>query len=284
MNSAILLLEGGAFRTLYTAGVLDALMEHEIYLDAAGVSGGALTGVNYISHQPDRSRCINLGSRHDPNYVGPGALKTEKGVIGFHYLFGELSQQVPFHEEDFFNSQQRFVAVATCCETGLPVYFDRSQVSREDFYKALTASSSLPMISQPVSIGGNTYLDGGLSTAIPIHWAMSQGYEKIIVVRTRDRSYRKPPESRKSKLLYKARYANHPMLRANLLSVSERYNRLMGELEELEAQGRIFVIAPEEPVTVTRLESDLSKLQALYEVGYADGDRCLDGLQDYLKG
>jgi predicted patatin/cPLA2 family phospholipase len=284
MNQAILLLEGGAFRTLYTAGVLDTLMEHQIWLDAAGVSGGALTGLNYISRQPDRSRCINLGSRHDPNYVGAKALKAEHGVIGFRYLFEDLSQQIPFREEDFFTSPQRFVAVATCCETGLPVYFDRDQMGRKDFYAALVASASLPLISQPVEIQGNTYLDGGLSTAIPIHWAIQQGYEKIVVVRTRDRSYRKPPESKKSKLLYKTRFAHHPMLKENLVTVSERYNRLMDDLEYLESQGRIFVLAPEIPVTVTRLESDLEKLQALYDQGKAETERRLPLLKEYLAG
>ncbi len=282
MNRAILLLEGGAFRTLYTAGVLDVLMEQDIYLDTAGVSGGALTGVNYLSRQPDRSRCVNLGHRHDPNYVGAGALKEEHGMIGFQYLFDHVSKELPFDEETFFHSPQRYVAVATCCETGLPVFFDRDQLSREDFFLSLTASSSLPLISQPVKIGDNSYLDGGLSTAIPIHWAMSQGYEKIVVVRTRDRSYRKPPESRKSRLLYKARYAVHPMLKANLLSVSERYNRLMDELEELEALGRIFVIAPERPVEVSRLEPDVVKLQKLYEEGRQETAALLNGLKKYL--
>ena len=282
MNRAILLLEGGAFRTLYTAGVLDVLMENEIWLDAAGVSGGALTGTNYISRQPDRSRAINLGYRHDPNYVGSGAMKAEHGVIGFQYLFGDVAKDLPFDEETFFRSPQRFVSVATCCETGLPVFFDRDEISREEFFQSLAASSSLPMISQPVKIGNNSYLDGGLSVAIPVQWAMGQGYDKIVVVRTRDRSYRKPPESKKSRLLYKTRYAAHPMLKFNLLSVSQRYNQLMEELEELEAQGRIFVIAPEQPVEVSRLESDLVKLEKLYEEGRQETEGLLDQLKEYL--
>lgn len=282
MKSPILLLEGGAFRTLYTAGVLDVLMKQNIWMDAAGVSGGALTGTNYISRQPGRSHTINLGHRHDPSYVGARALKAEHGLFGFRYLFDELSRAYPLDEESLFHSPQRFVAVATCCETGLPTFFDHRQMSREDFFLALAASSSLPLVSQPVKLGGFTYLDGGLSTAIPLDWALAQGYEKIVVVRTRHRAYRKPPESRKDQLLYRARFAAHPMLLSNLLSVSERYNRLAEELEELERRGHIFVLAPEQPVEVTRLEPDLGKLQRLYDEARRETAARLPELTQYL--
>lgn len=283
MKKTILLLEGGAFRTLYTAGVLDVFMEHDLWLDTAGVSGGALNGANYISRQPDRARILNLAHRHDSRYVGTKALKEEHGLIGFDYMFHGLNDAHPFDEDAFFASPQRFVAVTTCCETGRPVYFDRDEVSREDAYRALAASSSLPIISKPVKIGNCTYLDGGLSDSVPLHWAMKEGYEKIIVVRTRDRAYRKPAESAATLAMYRARFPLKPLLLEDLSAVSTRYNAMCQELEELEQEGKIFTIAPETPVTVTRLENDLTKLQALYNEGRRETEARWQELLDYLE-
>ncbi len=283
MKRAIVLLEGGAFRTLYTAGVLDVFMEHGLWLDMAWVSGGALTGANYVSRQPDRTRTVNLAHRHDSNYVGARAIKREHSLIGFHYLLNDLAEIYPFDEDTFFHTSQRYVAVATCCETGQATYFDRDDLCKEDVYRSMVASSSLPVVSQPVRIGNFTYLDGGLSDSVPLHWAMKEGYERFIVVRTRDRSYRKPPESKKTLAVYNARFPLRPLLREDLAMISSRYNDMAADLERMEADGTIFTIAPEVPVTASRLENDLTKLQALYNEGRQETEARWDALTEYLN-
>jgi predicted patatin/cPLA2 family phospholipase len=283
MDRAILLLEGGAFRTLYTAGVLDVLMEHNIELDVAGVSGGALTGINYISKQPDRSRSLNMGYRFDPNYVGAKAIPANHGIFGFDYLFnGTMNDNWPLDREAFFHSPQKYYAAVTNCETGLTELLDRDELG-EEIFTAAKASSSLPLLAEAVRIGSHTYLDGGLSAAIPLHWAIQKGYEKIVVVRTRDRSYRKPPLSKKEAVGYTLRFSTKPMLREDLMTVPERYNRLAEELLELEESGRIFVLAPEEPVTATRLEGDLVTLQQLYNTACQETEGRLEALKSYLE-
>lgn len=283
-NRAIVLLEGGAFRTLYTAGVLDVFMERGLWLDTLGVSGGALTGASYVSRQPDRTRIINLAHRHDANYVGAGALRREHSLIGFRYLFGDLCDLHPFDEETFMqNPEQRYVAVATCCETGRPVYFDRDDLTPDGIYQAMAASSSMPVVCPPVKLGNYGYLDGGISDSLGLRWALHEGYERIIVIRTRDRAYRKQPESKATLALYNSRYAAKPLLREDLAMISTRYNDMAAALEQLEAEGRIFVIAPSHPVTVTRLENDLKKLQTLYLEGRQETEAAWDALTEYLK-
>ena len=131
MNKGILLLEGGAFRGLYTGGVLDVLMENQIWLDVAGVSAGALMGLNYVSRQPGRSRQLNLGYRHDERYVGLRALKDERRIVGLDYLFNEMGEEWPFDEETFFQSPLKYYAVATNCETGAAEIFDRDAMGKE---------------------------------------------------------------------------------------------------------------------------------------------------------
>lgn len=283
MTRAIILLEGGAFRTFYSAGVLDVMMEHGLWLDLLGVSGGCLTGANYISHQPGRAREVNLAHRHDPDYVGSGALKREHSLIGFHYLFTDLSAIHPFDEDMFLHSSQKFITVATCCETGRTEYFDRDELSRDDVYNSLAASSSMPVLCPPVRIGNYTYLDGGVSDSIGLPYALKQGYERIIVVRTRDRSYRKPKETKQELALYKSRFRTKPLLYEDLAMISTRYNAMADELEKLEKEGRIFTIAPEKPVTASRLESDLKKLQDLYVEGRQETEKCWPALEEYLK-
>lgn len=282
MKKTILLLEGGAFRGVYTAGALDTLMKHELYLDTAGVSAGALIGCNYVARQPGRSRLVTIGHRHDTDYVGTGALRRTKNLISFDYLFNDLAKLHPFDEETFFSSPQKFFCVATDIDTGLPVIFDRDELGK-DIYPAMAASSSLPLVNEPVQVGSHLCLDGGVSTAIPLWWAINSGYEKIAVIRTRNRDYLKPPETPAQSAMCAVRYADRPMLRENLSTVSRRYNALCRDLLRLEQEGRIFVLAPEKPVQVERMEDDLAKLQQFYLEGCEEMETHLADLTAYLN-
>lgn len=276
-----MVLEGGSFRGLYTGGVLDFLMENDINLAATvGVSAGALNGYNYAAGQIGRASRFNLSYRHDGNYVGFPAVLRNKGIFGFDLLFDDSRNNDPLNMERFLDAKRRFAAVATDCLTGEAVYFEKGTCP--DIFQGIRASASMPVFSAMVPLAGGKYLDGGCSVNIPFQWALDQGFEKIVVVRTRDRSYRKPEASGSGAALQKFLYHRYPAFLEKLMESSARYNAECDAVDELERQGRIFVIAPSSPVTVKRLESDMEKLGALYWQGRSDAEAQLEDLKRYL--
>lgn len=282
-ENSILLLEGGSLRGLYTAGVLDILMEHDLYFPAvAGVSAGALNAYNYVAHQPGRAASINLRYRHDRRYFGPLAAVKGGSLFGLDFLLHGIEKEVPFDEETFRNGGQRMIAVATCVETGKAAYFEKDKTDF-DFSEAVKASASLPLASVPVKIDGKSYLDGGCACPIPLNWALKQGFDKIVVVATRQKGFRKKQPSQRMIDLYDDFYGDKPLFLATLLTQEIRYNALMDQMDALEAEGRIYVIRPEEPIDIGRFEGDTQKLTELYLRGYKEMQTKLDALTQYLK-
>lgn len=277
-----IVLEGGAFRGLYTGGVLDFLMQNNINLECTiGVSAGAMNGYSYTSGQIGRSSRFNLSHRHDSQYVGGRAMIHNKGLFGFDLVFDDSRNGEPLNRERFFHPSRRFIAVATDCRTGQPAYFEKGKCS--DIFQAIRASASMPLFAKMVYIDGNPYLDGGCSENIPLDWALQEGYEKIIVVKTRDRSYRKAESDDAILKLQRHIYRKYPNFLRALEANTNRYNTICNRIDQLEKEGRIFVIAPSEPVTVSRLEKDMEKLGALYYLGRSDTERQLDEIRAYLS-
>ena len=282
-ENSLLLLEGGSLRGLYTAGVLDILMEHDLYFPAvAGVSAGALNAYNYVAHQPGRAASINLRYRHDRRYFGPMAAVKGGSLFGLQFMLHDIEKEVPFDEETFANGGQRMIAVATCVETGKAAYFEKGSPDL-DFKEAIRASASLPLASVPVKIGSNTYLDGGCACPIPINWALKQGFDKIVVVTTREKGFRKKQPSQRMVDLYDDFYGDKPLFLATLLTQEMRYNALLDQIDELEAEGRIYVVRPDEPIGISRFEGDTQKLTELYIRGYKEMQQKLDGMLQYLN-
>ena len=283
MIKAALVLEGGALRGMYTSGVLDTFLKNNMEFECvAGVSAGALNAMSYISKQPGRSAKINLEYCDDPRYIWRKAFIKNKGIIGYDYLFGDISEnKVPFDYKSFENTNQRFIIVTTNCEKAETEYLEKSNCN--DLFKAAQASSSMPLASAMVEINNNHYLDGAVTTSIPVKWALEQGYEKVVVVLTRDKTYRKPMLSNKMKKLYKLAYHKYPKLIEKLNTMPERYNKLQDEIIDLEKEGKIFIIRPEKEVTVSRLEKDKEKLENLYKEGIAETEKNLDALKEYLE-
>ena len=277
MQDITLILEGGALRSLYTSGVLDVLMKYNVEANTVmGVSAGALTGMNYISKQPKRTAKINIENCDNPRYIGLKALGKERGLIGYNYLFNEISKdKYPFDFETFKNSNQKFISVVTNCEDGKTEYVEKSDCrgDMEKMFKVVQASSSMPLCSKMVQIGNNHYLDGAVSMPIPVDYAMKKGCKNIIVVLTRDRNYKKPEVSKRMKALYKHIYGKYPKLIEKLCTMPERYNKIKEEINNLEKEGKIIVIAPDKPVTVSRLEKDKEKLKELYKIGTEDMEK-----------
>ena len=279
-----IVLEGGAFRGVYTSGVLDALMEAGLNFQCTvGVSAGSMNGMNYVSGQIGRSARINLRYRHDNHYVGLRALRKNRGLIGFDFVFGHMDGVPAFDQQRFSDKRRSYYAVVTNLNTGEPEFIGKE--SGASIFQAVRASASMPYISRPVMIRQQPCLDGGCSVNIPYQWALDQGFEKIAVVRTRQSGFRKTVRPVSGRMPRKeSLYRSYPAFMEQLLHAEERYNRECAELEALEDSGRIAVIAPSQPVTVGRLEPDMEKLGALYYLGYNDARAALPALQSYLKG
>ena len=281
LTEGCLVLEGGAFRGLYTQGFLDAMMMEGINLSCViGVSAGALGGMNYVSGQIGRSARINIGFRHDSRYVGLKAFLHSHSILDVSFLTEDRGIiPEPLDEERFYRPEQRFIAVATNAETGEPTYFEKGHC--HDIINATRASGTMPYISPPVLLDGVPYFDGACSCSIPYEWALAEGYEKIIVIRTRDIFYRAPEE--KHSLALKM-YRQYPDFAAKLIASDHDYNRQIEEIERLQEAGRLLRIAPLKPITVDRLEKDVEKLGDLYWEGY---EQCLaqaGELREYLLG
>ncbi len=276
--SGCMVLEGGAFRGMYTSGVLDALMREGINLQCTiGVSAGAANGASYVAGHVGRAAYVNLGYRLDSRYVGLEAFKKCGSIVDFDFGINHIPEY-PFNYERFNRPERRLIAVACNVETGEAEYLEKGKIL--NFAKAVQASGSLPYASRPVEIDGKYYLDGGSAIKIAYPWAIENGYEKIVVIRTRDKDwrYKDLEESKAAKTFYRRR----PEFAKVLADTHRRYNEQCDELEKLSAEGRLFMIAPSKPVTIGRFDKDLDKLAELYYLGYNDGLKAIDGLKKYL--
>ena len=280
LTPGCLVLEGGAWRGLYTQGVLDVFMENDLNIQTViGTSAGAMAGMSYVSGQIGRAARFNLRHRHDRHYVGVGALLEDHGITGFSYLFRILKEEDPINEERFFDPARRFVVTATNIETGETEYFDRDAC---DIEKAVQASATVPYVSEAVWIGDKRYLDGGIGVKIPYQWALDQGFEKILVIRTRDRNFRKPVHRPLG--LTRREYRHYPLLKKDLMEEAPRYNVLVDNLNLLEEQGRLKVLAPSRPVDIRRFEGDMEVLGDIYFLGRRDALDHLDEIRAYFGG
>ncbi|MDO5549160.1 MAG: patatin family protein [Eubacteriales bacterium] len=277
-----LVLEGGGMRGLYTIGILDALMEYNIPFDyVIGVSAGACNGVSYVSEQQGRGYRIDCDYLKDKRYVSIQNFIKTGSMFGMDFIFREIPEKLdPFDFETFLNSPTEFVTGVTELETGKPAYFGKLDNSY-DMCTVLSASSSIPMFSPPVEFEGRLYLDGGTSDPIPFQKALKDGCDRLVIVRTRDRSYRKSPEG--GALFYRRALRKYPgMIRC----IDERhtvYNKQIECIERMERAGQAFVYAPENPVKISRFENDIHKLDFLYRDGWKDVEHTLPQLKEFLE-
>ena len=274
-----LVLEGGAMRGMFTAGVLDVLLDEQIAVDGAvTVSAGALFGINYPAKQRGRVLRYNLKYLHDKRYMGWHSLFTTGNVVNKAFAFYELPFTLdPFDQATFAASQIDFWVTLTNIETGEPEYVKITDAFAQ--MEALRATSAMPMVSRVVEIEGKKYLDGGISDSIPLDKAITLGYDKIIVILTRPLDYRKKPSNN---WLFKLFYRHYPKLIERWENRYAEYNQAVEKVIEMEKAGKIFVIRPSESLDISRLEKDLAKVQAMYDLGVKDGQAALSELKNYL--
>ena len=277
-NKVALVLEGGAMRGLYTAGVLDVFMENDIKVNTIfGVSAGALFGINYKSGQIGRALRYNLKYAHDKRYMGMYSLVTTGDVMNREFCFNKLVYELdPLDFETYDSSDVKFYAVVTNVETGKAEYIEISDAKRDMEY--LRASGSMPFVSKLVEVNGYKYLDGAVADPIPFKKALDMGYEKIIVVQTRPVDYVKS----KSRLPYGLVYKKYPEFVKTAKSAYINYNETLDLIKKYENEGKIIVLRPSEKIKMRRVEKNLNKLQAIYNVGVKDCKNNLSSIKEYI--
>lgn len=275
--------EGGANRTVFSCGVMDAFLEENVMPDYyVGVSAGIAFGVSYLSKQKGRNLEVIEKYLPDKRYMGMRHLidRRKRAFYNVGFVFEEIPNELlPFDYEAFEAFPGTVEAVVTNIHTGKPEYLE---VPRgKDMRDTLVASCSLPVLFQPVKIGRHYYLDGGLSDSIPFRRALEQGCDKVVAVLTRERGYVKKPE--RAEHITNSLYRRYPKIVEDLEHRAERYNADMQELLELEKQGKVFVIAPESTFGVGRTETDVAKLRRLYDEGFRMGAEQTEALKSYLE-
>lgn len=284
IKKATIVLEGGATRGVFTSGALDCMMEKDLYLShVIGVSAGACNAVDYVSNQPGRTRdCMIPTDKSGNYYYGVRDFVREKSLMNMDLIFDKFPNEIyPFDFETYFSSEMECELVTTNCLTGKAEYMaERSD--RERLLKICRASSSMPLLTPIVNIDGTPYLDGGLADSVPIRRARKLGNEKIIVILTKNRGYRKKVVSPAMQKLYKRAYKSYPELVHTIFRRSFEYNKTMNYIDQLEKRGEIFVLRPQiKPVS--RLERNAETLQAFYEHGYHYTERKFDEMIKYLE-
>lgn len=274
-----LVLEGGAMRGLFTAGVLDVFLDEQIQVDGmVTVSAGALFGVNFPSQQRGRVLRYNLKYLNDKRYMGLHSLLTTGNVVNRDFAFYELPFTLdPFDQNQFAQSNIDFWVTLTNVETGEAEYIKINDAFAQ--MEALRATSAMPMVSKMVEVDGQRYLDGGIADSIPLQKTLALGYDKIILVLTRPLDYRKKPSST---FLFKLLYRKFPKLCERWANRYAEYNQAVERVIELEKQGKIFVIRPSVDLQISRLEKDPTKVQAMYDLGISDAKKQIQALKDYL--
>ena len=265
-DNTALVLEGGGLRGVFTCGVLDCFMDHGIrFLFTVGVSAGACNGLSYMSGQRGRAKASNIDLMDKYHYVGFKYLLTQRCIMDFKLLFEDFPEKIiPYDYDAYFSNPDRFVMVTTNCLTGKAEYLEERKSSQR-VMDIVRASSSLPFVSPITYVDGIPMLDGGIADSIPVEYAMSQGYDKLVVVLTRNKGYRKKDSSMP---LSKVFYRKYPDLQRALSQRNAVYNKTMKQIERLEEEGKIVVIRPVRPIEVGRMEKDTDKLRDLYQEGY----------------
>ncbi len=281
MKNIGLVLEGGGFRGLYTAGFLDFFLEKNIEFPyIIGVSMGACNAVNYISKQKGRNLDVPYTYVNDKRYMSYGRLLTKGELFGMDFVYNTIPNQLNRFDYETYNaSKQDFVIVTTDCSNGKPVYF--KNLKNDEMLKALQASTSLPFASKMVSIDNKQLLDGGICNPIPIDKAMQDGYEKLVVILTQTSEYRKKPAHLKR--LAHLKYKNYPALVDAILCRHNKYNDTLERLEELEKEGKAFIIRPEYKIPISRTEKNIEKLKEAFEMGLKQAQDIWPDLSEFLR-
>lgn len=284
ITDTALIFEGGGMRASYTAGFLNNLLESEIYIDyVAGISAGSSHSVNYLSRDIERSRRSFVDLVLDPNFGGWKSYLKGEGFFRSQYIYEETpfpDAALPFHFTTFMGNPARLRIGTFDRDSGEAVYYSKEDIhDLTDLMKIVRSSSSMPIFMPPTYYNEHYYVDGGLGGGIALDIAKKDGMKKFFVVLTREKGYRKKPV--KYRGILKAYYRKFPGVVEALMKRHIVYNRTLDELEELENEGRAFLVYPD-IMPVSNRETSHQKLTESYRLGYEQGKRDLPEWKAFL--
>ncbi len=276
-----LVMEGGAMRGMFTAGVIDVLLENNIVFDGAiGVSAGACFGCNYKSKQIGRTIRYNKKYCADKRYCGWSSWLKTGNFYNAEFDYDELPNKLDvFDTKTYMENPMEFYVVATDVNTGLPVYHKLPNCDAYDLLW-MRASASMPLLSRFVEIDGGKYSDGGTSDSIPLKYFEEIGYDKNVVITTQPEKFAK--ESNKFVPLFKVIYRKYPKFVRALENRHILYNEQIKYIKDAEEKGRAFVIRPPEPLNIKPGEKDKSELERVYQIGRCEAEKLIDDIKAFI--
>ena len=277
-----LILEGGAMRGLFSAGVMDIFMENGIEFDAAiGVSAGAAFGCNYKSRQIGRVIRYNKRFARDKRFCSFRSLIKTGDLFGAEFCYHTIPEELDlFDNEAYLANSMDFYVVVTDIETGKAVYINSDEAG-DDSLECFRASASMPLVSRPVEIKGRKYLDGGIADSVPIQYFESIGYSRNVIILTQPAGFVKKPSSAVKLMKYALK--KYPKVAETMADRHNEYNGTLDYIAEKEKAGDVLVIRPEAPLEIGRIEHNPDKMQKVYDLGRAAGKKHLDKVKDFIK-
>ena len=277
-----LILEGGTFRPIFSAGVMDALLDNNIMFPyCIGVSAGITNGVSYISKQNKRNLDILMTYRNDKRYLGLRNFLKCKSLFGLDFVYGEIPNKLsPFDMETYQKYEGKVLVGVTNAITGKTEYFDGKEL--DDKCSILRATCAIPLFFPAIKINNSYYYDGGICDPVPIKKAIDDGNEKHLIVLTRPKEYRKNL-SKGNIIVSKLFRKKYPNLKEPLLTRHNHYNETIRFCEELEAQGKAVIIRPTLEQSIESFEKDVNKLREGYNNGYKMAIENLDKIKELFN-
>lgn len=276
-----LVLEGGTFRPIFSAGVMDALLDYGVEFPyVIGVSAGITNGISYVSKQKKRNYDVLMNLRHDKRYVGIRNFISDRSLFGVKFAYEEMPRELfPFDWETYGKSGQTVRVGVTNLHTGESEYLDGKSMNGD--FTMLKATCSIPFLFPPCSMDGKVYYDGGICDPIPVKKAMEDGHEKLLIVLTRPKEYKK--KLSKANVFASRHFKKkYPQFAALLLKRHNTYNETVAYCEQLEREGRAVLLRPTADVQIDSLERDLEKIDRIYHFGYSEAVRRMDEIKALL--
>lgn len=271
---------GGGLRNIYTAGVFDRCLDDDIYFDLCiGVSAGSANISTFLAKQRDRTYRFYHDYSQRKEYMSLGNFLKKGSYLDLDYIYAVLTNsdgEDPIDYPEIAKYKGEFLVVATDARTGKPHYFTKEDLS-QDNYKVFSASSAIPMVCKPIEINGVKYMDGGVSVPVPLEKALEMGADKIVFALSKPKDYRR--NGSRNEFLARLMKRKYPEAAKVLLQSNDEYDRLVDKAIELEKEGRVLIVSPDDTCGVDTLTKDKEKLHLLYEKGYRDAER----IREFLK-
>ena len=277
-----LVLEGGAFRGLFTSGIIDVMMAHDVWPDGLiGVSAGAAFGCNYKSRQVGRAIRYNKAYAHDPRYSGIRSLLTTGDYFNAQFAYHTMPRQLDVFDNEAFNANpMQFYAVCTDVETGKAVYKHLEQAS-DTTYDWIRASASMPLVSRVIDLEGYKLLDGGVADSIPLAYFESIGYDRNVVILTQPEGYQK--EHNKLMPLLRLSLRKYPKMIEAMDKRHVMYNQQLAYVYQAESTGRALVIRPDEKLPIGHISHNPDEMQRVYDIGRKTGMKYIERIKAFFR-